>query len=152
MTCRLTFVLATDQLSREWAYEALSRGAESNRLYVLEDASPERLEYAPGSERPGGLVARLMRSEAQELAPDQDTDRQPDGAVSSSRISTDPSRCTHCGVFEPHHVAGRELAVAPRRISGARASLNPPTHHCQRASSVTSCGERAVASQRALRA
>ena len=36
MTCRQTFVLATDQLSREWAYVALSRGTQSNRLYVLE--------------------------------------------------------------------------------------------------------------------
>src|SRR4029079_19070828 len=64
MTCRRTFVLATDQLSREWAYVALSRGVQSNRLYVLEDATPERLEYAPGTERQKGLAARLMRSEA----------------------------------------------------------------------------------------
>jgi conjugative relaxase-like TrwC/TraI family protein len=76
MTCRRTFVLATDQLSREWAYVALSRGAESNRLYVLEGAAPERLEYAPGDERQTGLVARLMRSEAQELASDHAIDRQ----------------------------------------------------------------------------
>ena len=77
MTCRQTFVLATDQLSREWAYVALSRGTQSNRLYVLEGAAPERLEYAPGSERRTGLVARLMRTEAQELATDHATDRQP---------------------------------------------------------------------------
>jgi hypothetical protein len=81
MTCRRTFVLATDQLSREWAYVALSRGAESNRLYVLEGAAPERLEYAPGTERRTGLAARLMRSEAQELATDHATDRQPQARV-----------------------------------------------------------------------
>ena len=54
MTCRRTFVLATDQLSREWGYVALSRGPESNRLYVLEGAAPERLEYAPRDRAPDG--------------------------------------------------------------------------------------------------
>jgi ATP-dependent exoDNAse (exonuclease V) alpha subunit len=76
MTCRRTFVLASDQLSREWAYVALSRGTRSNRLHVLEGDARERLEYAPGRDRSAGLVERLMRSEAQRLATDHERDRQ----------------------------------------------------------------------------
>src|SRR5262249_14263390 len=74
LTCRRTFVLATDQLSREWGYVALSRGTDSNRLYVIEGEAPERLEYAPGSPRTAdpraALVAGLGRSDAQRLAVD----------------------------------------------------------------------------------
>lgn len=74
LTCRRTFVLATDQLSREWGYVALSRGTDSNHLYVIEGEAPDRLEYAPGSPRHSdpraALVAGLGRSDAQRLAAD----------------------------------------------------------------------------------
>ena len=74
LTCRRTFVLATDQLSREWGYVALSRGTDSNRLYVIEGDPSDRLEYAPGSPQPAdaraALVAGLGRSDAQQLAVD----------------------------------------------------------------------------------
>lgn len=74
LTCRRTFVLATDQLSREWGYVALSRGSESNRLYVIEGEAPERLEYAPGAppkSMPRATLAEgLARSGAQRFAID----------------------------------------------------------------------------------
>ena len=49
MTCRSTFILATDELTREAAYVALSRGRDSNRIYALGPAAPERAEYAPAA-------------------------------------------------------------------------------------------------------
>jgi hypothetical protein len=127
MTCRQTFVLATDQLSREWAYVALSRGAESNRLYVLEGAAPERLEYAPGSERPAGLVARLMRSEAQELATDQGTDRQQLARV--ARALADAER-------ERSHAVNAE-----RHLDSARPRWHRPAERRQHASALTDARE-----------
>jgi hypothetical protein len=74
MTCRKTFILATDQLTREAAYVALSRGRESNRIYVLEQETPERAEYAPAAGREKDarrtLVDALGRSRAQVMASD----------------------------------------------------------------------------------
>ena len=74
MTCRCTFILATDELTREAAYVALSRGRESNRIYALEPAAPERAEYAPaarrGKDARTALVDALGRSRAQTMASD----------------------------------------------------------------------------------
>ena len=74
MTCRRTFVLVGDQLTREAGYVALSRGRESNRLYLLDSPESERDEYSPrGPGRPaplGELVETLRRSRAQTLATD----------------------------------------------------------------------------------
>jgi len=75
MTCGQTFVLATDTLSREWAYVALSRGRKSNRLYVTHEAR-ESAEFMPnrdGTWRPAdALRAGLTRSAAHELASARD--------------------------------------------------------------------------------
>ncbi|HYM81203.1 MAG TPA: AAA family ATPase [Candidatus Limnocylindria bacterium] len=74
LTFRQTFVLATDHISREWAYSALSRGRESNRLYTVAARSEERDEYAPSdARRPAAreqLAAALERSDAHTLATD----------------------------------------------------------------------------------
>jgi len=74
MTCRKTFILATDALTREAAYVALSRGRESNRVYALEPAVPERAEYVPAAGREkdarAALVDALGRSRAQTMASD----------------------------------------------------------------------------------
>jgi hypothetical protein len=74
MTCRRTFVLVGDQLTREAGYVALSRGRESNRLYLLNSPDSERDEYSPrGPGRPAPLrelVETLRRSRAQTLATD----------------------------------------------------------------------------------
>src|SRR6185369_12966693 len=74
MTCRKTFVLASDALSREGGYVALSRGRVSNHLYVVAAEPDERAEYAPASrdapDPHAALVSRLSRSSAQSLAID----------------------------------------------------------------------------------
>jgi conjugative relaxase-like TrwC/TraI family protein len=74
LTCGETFILATDQLSREAGYVALSRGREANRLYALRPAAAERAEYAPATARDkdarAALVDALGRSRAQTLAAD----------------------------------------------------------------------------------
>jgi conjugative relaxase-like TrwC/TraI family protein len=74
LTVDETFVLAGQGISQEWAYVALSRGRESNRLYVAESTTTERQEFAPTSrdtrdpiER---LQTRLEASSAQVLAID----------------------------------------------------------------------------------
>jgi hypothetical protein len=77
LTFRQTFVLASDQMSREWGYSALSRGREANRLYSVAAAgSGEREEYAPAEPERGDprqrLAAALERSDAQTLASDTD--------------------------------------------------------------------------------
>jgi ATP-dependent exoDNAse (exonuclease V) alpha subunit len=73
LTCSRTFVLASDELSREWAYVALSRGREENRLYVVRGDAADRLEFAPsGRDRTSAelLMTGLGRSSAQRLASD----------------------------------------------------------------------------------
>jgi ATP-dependent exoDNAse (exonuclease V) alpha subunit len=78
MTCSQTFVLATDGLSKEWAYVALSRGRDANRLYVTREAR-ESAEFAPngdGTWRPADVLREgLSRSAAQELASDRPRER-----------------------------------------------------------------------------
>jgi ATP-dependent exoDNAse (exonuclease V) alpha subunit len=78
MTCSQTFVLATDGLSKEWAYVALSRGRDANRLYVTREAR-ESAEFAPngdGTWRPADVLREgLSRSAAQELASDRRRER-----------------------------------------------------------------------------
>jgi hypothetical protein len=75
MTCGQTFILATAGLSKEWAYVALSRGREANRLYVTREAR-ESAEFMPnrdGTWRPADVLREgLTRSAAHELA----TERQ----------------------------------------------------------------------------
>jgi len=71
MTCSQTFVLATDGLSKEWAYVALSRGRDANRLYVTREArdSAEFMPNGDGTWRPAdALRDGLSRSAAHELA------------------------------------------------------------------------------------
>jgi ATP-dependent exoDNAse (exonuclease V) alpha subunit len=76
LTCDRAFVLITDEASREWAYTALSRGRESNRLYAVAPEPHERAEYAPDDRRrrdaPRALLDALGRSEAKTLASDEE--------------------------------------------------------------------------------
>jgi ATP-dependent exoDNAse (exonuclease V) alpha subunit len=73
------FVLASEGMSREWAYAALSRGRLSNRLYVAAQPDRERAEFAPvelDSREPiERLAAGLRNSDGQVLAIDSGTDR-----------------------------------------------------------------------------
>jgi conjugative relaxase-like TrwC/TraI family protein len=74
MTCRRTFILATDSLTREAGYVALSRGKESNRIYAIAPDAAERDEFAPATRERrsarAALVEGLQRSHAQTLATD----------------------------------------------------------------------------------
>jgi conjugative relaxase-like TrwC/TraI family protein len=69
-----SFVLASEGMGREWAYVALSRGRQGNRLYLAAQPDDARAEFAPASpasqdpiER---LAATLRESDAQVLAID----------------------------------------------------------------------------------
>ncbi len=69
------FVLANHGMSAEWAYVALSRGRESNRLYLSEQCDDGREEFAPTNadalDPVARLAANLRGSAAQVLAIDQ---------------------------------------------------------------------------------
>jgi conjugative relaxase-like TrwC/TraI family protein len=68
------FVLASEGMSREWAYVALSRGRMSNRLYVAAQPDDERAEFAPTlpelRDPVERMAAALRDSDAQVLAID----------------------------------------------------------------------------------
>jgi hypothetical protein len=73
LTTERTFVLADVGGTREWLYVAMSRGRQTNRLYVA-DENRVRDEFAPvDPHRPDAwrrLTAALARSEAQPMAID----------------------------------------------------------------------------------
>lgn len=71
MTCGQTFVLATDGLSKEWAYVALSRGRESNRLYVTREAreSAELMPNRDGAWRPADVLRDGLTRSARMSSP-----------------------------------------------------------------------------------
>jgi hypothetical protein len=61
-TVERCFVLASEGMSREWAYVALSRGRLSNRLYVAAEPGRERAEFAPVELDVRDPVERLARA------------------------------------------------------------------------------------------
>jgi ATP-dependent exoDNAse (exonuclease V) alpha subunit len=81
MTTDKAFVLGDETLYKEWAYVAMSRGRNDNRLYVVaaSDAEREELggEVAAVEDPVKELVRAVGRSKAQELAVDS-FDVEPD--------------------------------------------------------------------------
>jgi conjugative relaxase-like TrwC/TraI family protein len=77
LTVDHSLVLASGGIGNEWAYVALSRGRESNRLYVAEREDDGRAEFAPVDQAGAGAMERLRRSleasQAQILAIDSGT-------------------------------------------------------------------------------
>jgi conjugative relaxase-like TrwC/TraI family protein len=78
LTCGRSFVLARDDIYREWAYTAMSRGRASNRLYLVDSDDAARHEIAPAE--PAGdprdtLIAGLTRSRRERMAIDLGRDR-----------------------------------------------------------------------------
>jgi hypothetical protein len=73
LTTERTFVLADSGGTREWLYVAMSRGRQSNRLYIANE-DRVRDEFAPAdAHRPDAwrrLAAALGRTEAQPMAID----------------------------------------------------------------------------------
>ena len=118
MTTERAFVLATDDIYKEWAYVAMSRGRLENRLYLAVDQHPlaEELDTPP---EPAGdavldLAAALERPRSQYLALDQlATTDGTIGAPSSWAEAGDTVRPTTQRPLRPTSLAGdpqRELA------------------------------------------
>jgi hypothetical protein len=78
MTTDRAFVLASDELYREWAYTAMSRGRMTNRLYIVGNAPRVRDEIAPRlrSTADAELLGTLRQSRRQRLAVDVEDDGQ----------------------------------------------------------------------------
>ena len=72
LTTDRAFVLASDELYREWTYTAMSRGRQLNRLYVVDNPSRVRDEIAPtyGSTPESDLLSVMRQSRRQRLATD----------------------------------------------------------------------------------
>jgi conjugative relaxase-like TrwC/TraI family protein len=74
LTVDHALVLADEGIDREWAYVALSRGRQSNRMYLSGAPEDARADYAPIAQPPTDPVDRLARqlssSSAQILAID----------------------------------------------------------------------------------
>jgi ATP-dependent exoDNAse (exonuclease V) alpha subunit len=88
LTVDQAFVLAGEGIDREWAYVALSRGRESNRLYVAATFDDDRAEYAPAKPPTTDPIKRLARqlasSSAQVLAIDSGRPAEPDPVGASA--------------------------------------------------------------------
>ena len=57
LTVDRAFVLADDGLSREWGYTAMSRGRLANHVYVADDPTTGREEFAPAIRPPQPAAA-----------------------------------------------------------------------------------------------
>jgi ATP-dependent exoDNAse (exonuclease V) alpha subunit len=56
------FVLADPSLSQEWGYTALTRGRESNHIYLAANRAQWRDEFAPQDPEPPDPIAQLARA------------------------------------------------------------------------------------------
>jgi hypothetical protein len=59
MTVDRSYVLADEGIDQEWAYVALSRGRESNQLYLTAQPDQARAEFAPAAADTRDPIARL---------------------------------------------------------------------------------------------
>jgi ATP-dependent exoDNAse (exonuclease V) alpha subunit len=75
LTAERAFVLASDLMYREWAYTAMSRGRQDNRLYLVGAPERARDEIAPRfrTTPDEDLLSSLRRSRAQLMANDVGT-------------------------------------------------------------------------------
>jgi hypothetical protein len=77
LTVDHTFVLGSPELYREWGYVALSRGRQTNRLYLATVDEPDDLHHhtpEPVVDQTAALTSRLQRSRAQQPVTDGLTD------------------------------------------------------------------------------
>lgn len=86
LTTDAAFVLASDEMYREWAYTAMSRGRTTNRLYMVENAAKIRDEFAPRARSAAELelAAQARKSRRQLLA--LDTAADPTAILSDRRL------------------------------------------------------------------
>jgi len=118
VTVDRAFVLAGQGIDREWIYVAMSRGRESNSLYLAEAPDNDRAEYAPTGQPTGTAIERLTRhlrsSNAQVLAIDSGRFEDPVERAAQERM-----RLEERGkLWLPGR--RRELAVARQREVDAR--------------------------------
>ena len=78
LTTERTWVLGSDEIYREWGYVAMSRGRESNRMYIVAGADIGQdghchVPHTPGADEVADLARALERSRAQALAIDHGT-------------------------------------------------------------------------------
>jgi hypothetical protein len=78
LTTDRAFVLASDEIYREWGYTAMSRGRAMNRLYLVEGAPRVRDELAPRqrSTADAELLSTLRQTRRQRMALDVENDGQ----------------------------------------------------------------------------
>ena len=112
LTVDQAFVLAGEGIDREWAYVALSRGRDSNRLYLAAAFDDDRAEYAPARPPTTDPIKRLARqlesSSAQVLAIDTGRRAEPDPVGASAEAL---ERATD----ERRRLEGRSLGWLPGR-------------------------------------
>jgi ATP-dependent exoDNAse (exonuclease V) alpha subunit len=72
LTTDRAFVLASDEMYREWTYTAMSRGRQTNRLYLVESNERARDEIAPASRATveQDLLRHVRQSRRQVMAMD----------------------------------------------------------------------------------
>ena len=73
----VSVVLGSPELYREWGYVALSRGRQSNRLYLGTVDQPDDLHHhtpGPAIDEAAALSSRLQRSRAQQSVSETPTE------------------------------------------------------------------------------
>jgi conjugative relaxase-like TrwC/TraI family protein len=94
LTTDRAFVLASNELYREWAYTAMSRGRATNRLYMVGNALRIRDEIAPRvrSAPEADLLGTLRQSRRQRMALDVEHDGQVPVGEPKDRDPAKPDR------------------------------------------------------------
>ncbi len=90
LTTDRAFVLASDELYREWTYTAMSRGRDLNRLYVVDNPTRVRDEIAPTyrTTPESDLLGVMRQSRRQRLA----VDTREDGWLPNEGRQREPER------------------------------------------------------------
>ena len=115
------FVLADPSLSQEWGYTALTRGRESNHLYLAADRALWRDEFAPHDPAPPDPIAQLARALSKSNAQTLAIDASPLSAAEQELRRLESS----------HQAAARDESDGPRRRRQdleRRASRWRPSH------------------------
>lgn len=112
-------MLATDRISREWAYSAMSRGRDANRLYAIGLGTDDRDEYAPAGEPARGprerLGTTLARSAAHTLAGDAGREQRLEAELEQVVAERDATVADHEAAVRARAVLQRTEPRALRR-------------------------------------
>ena len=129
LTVDRAFVLASEGINQEWAYVAMSRGRESNQLYLAREPDEPRAEFAPVTPDARDPVARLaanMRgSDAQVLAIDFGAGELIERRREAERELAEATRARRTLEDRPALLPGRrrELVAAREHEQGAREAV-----------------------------